>query len=360
MTSRMCEGESACRRGMGHMPRKRSAVEQRREQIIAQVGSLRQRLTSKTRKDYRSDFHYERWMGRSRALIDELLAELSILDEPGEYDQLPPAVVAEELGTTTAKVRLLIKGGEILASGKPAHEYVSREELAVACETGVEELLRRLEQDAAEVFEESIEYLRQGQPRLAERARRRLVARESVAGAFALSYEMALFLVRGNLDEVDARLRFIRRAEDAVRARLLRNLRRILRGVSFQDEAMTAIAQRLLHADETREEDDRKVFGSKLDELQQLAMFTTTVVFGEIERWRKMTSKKGHEEQLREIIRSAVYSSLHAHQSYDRLGSSKEFVDAVRVMMPRYYQPAKLIGDLTRGLESNQELLIDK
>lgn len=336
------------------MPRKRSAVEQRREQIIAQVEGLRRRLASKTRKDYRSDFHYERWVGQTRALIDELLAELSVLDEPSEYDQLPPAVVAEELGTTTAKVRLLIKGGEILASGKSAHEYVSREELAVACEAGVKELMRRLEQDAAGVFEESVEYLCQGQPRLAERACRRLVARESVAGTFALPYETALLLVRGDLDEVDARLRFIRRAEGAVRARLLHNLSRILRGVSFQDDAMKAIAERLLHADEARNEDGRKFFGSKLDELQQFAMFITTVVFGEIERRQKTPLKAGHEERLREIIRSAVYSSLHAHENYDCLASSREFVDAIRVLMPRYYQPTKLIGDLTRGLESTQ------
>jgi hypothetical protein len=132
-----------------------------------------------------------------------LLAELSVLNDPGEYDQLPPAVVAEELGTTTAKVRLLIKGGEILASGKPAHEYISREDLAEACKVGVKELIHRLTQEADEIFEESVEYLHQGQQRLAERACRRLVARESIAGAFALPYETAFLLARGDLDEDD-------------------------------------------------------------------------------------------------------------------------------------------------------------
>jgi hypothetical protein len=191
------------------MPRKRSAVEQRREQIIAQVERLRQRLASRTRKDYTSDFHYERWVAQSNVLIDELLAELSVLDDPGEYDQLPPAVAAEELGTTTARVRLLIKGGEIMASGKPAHEYVSREELAEACEVGVKELMRRLDQEACEIFEESVAYLHQGRLLLAEKSRRRLIARETIAGAFALPYETALLLARVDLDEVEARLTFI-------------------------------------------------------------------------------------------------------------------------------------------------------
>jgi len=328
------------------MPKKRSAVEQRREQIVAQVESIRRRRESKTRKDYASDFHYERWMEQSNTLIDDLLAELSILDEPGEYDQLPPAVVADELGTTTAKVRLLIKSGEILASGKPAHEYVSREELAVACEAGVKELLRRLEQEAAEIFEESVAYLRLGQLGLAERACRRLIARESIVGPFAFPYETALLLARAELDDVEAMLNFIRRAEDSVRLRLLRNIRRLLRGVSFQDEAMKAIAERLLYGDEALHADSRKVLGSKLDELQQLAMFITTVVSGEIERGWKGPLQEAQREQLREVIRSAVYSSLHAHESYDRLASSREFVDAVNVLMPRYYQPAKLIDDL--------------
>lgn len=331
------------------MPRKRSAVEQRREQITAQVERLRQRLAFRTRQDYSSDFHYERCVGQSTSLIDELLAELSVLDDPGEYNQLPPAVVAEELGTTTAKVRLLIKSGEIMALGNPAHEYVSREELAEACEAGVNELTRRLGQEAHEIFEESVAYLHRGQLMLAERASRRLKARESMVGTFALSYETALLLARADLVEVDERLAYIRRAEDADRARMLHNLRRLLRGMSFRDDAACAAAERLLHGGEPPGIDGHKVLGSKLDEQQQFATFITTVIFNEIDRrWRKHL-RMSQREELHDIIQSAVYSSLYAHESYDGLASSKEFVDAIRVLMPRYFKPAKLIGTLVRG-----------
>lgn len=85
-----------------------------------------------------------------------------MLNEPGEYDQLPPAVVAEELGTATDKVRQLIEGGKILATGKPAHEGVSREELAAACEACLTELLRWLEQVTPQIFGESLEYCTKG------------------------------------------------------------------------------------------------------------------------------------------------------------------------------------------------------
>ena len=328
------------------MPRKRSAVEQRRKQIAAQVERLRWQISSKTRQDYSSDFHYERCVAQSTALIDELLAELSVLEDPGEYDQLPPAVVAEILGTTIAKVRLLIKGGEIMTSGNPAHEYISREELAEACEAGVKELMRRLGHEAHEIFEESVTYLHQGQLRLAERACRRLIARESIAGSFALPYETVLLLAQAQLCEVDARLTFIRKAEATDRARFLDNFRKILRGMSFKDDAAKAIAERLLHEGNSHNVESRKALGSKLDEQQQFAMFITTVVINEISRrWRKRL-RISQKEELNEIILSAVYSSLHAHMSYDRLASSKEFVDAIRSLMPRYNKPAKLIDYL--------------
>jgi hypothetical protein len=277
-----------------------------------------------------------------------LKSELSVLNEPGDYDQLPPAVIAEELGITTNKVRSLIKGGEITASGRPAHEYVSREELALACEAGVKELSRRLDQEATEIFEESVAYLHQGQLHLAERACRRLIARESMVGIHALPYETALLLARTEINEVEARLRFIRRVASAERARLIGNLRRVLRGMSFQSEAVKAITERFLYEDEERSVEDHKVLGSKLDDLQQFAMFITTVVCDEIDRRWKRPLRTSQKEKLRRIIQSAVYSSLHAHESYDRLASSREFVDAIIVLMPRHFKPARLIDDLVR------------
>jgi hypothetical protein len=326
-------------------------IAQRVRIVTTQIARLKGQLSSRTPDAFTNASNYRTWLEKTNALLSELEDELSVLNEPGEYDQLPPAVAAEELGTTTDKVRLLIKGGEILATGKPAHEYVSRDELAAACEAGVTELLRRQDQEASSIFEESVAYLHQGHLSLAERACRRLVARESMVGAFALPYETALHLARGEMDEVEARLGFIGRAEDIGRARLIRNLRRALRGVSFKDEAAKAIAERLLSDDEAPALDGPQILGSKLDELQRLAMFITTVVFNEIDRRRK----KFRKDELSELIRSTVYSSLYAHESYDRLASSREFIDAIKVLMPRYYRPARLISDLVRDQENDEQ-----
>jgi hypothetical protein len=194
-------------------------------------------------------------------------------------------------------------------------------------------------------------HLCQGRLRLAERSCQRLNARESIAGDFALPYETALLLAKADLDEVEARLRFIRRAEDAARNRLLHNLRRILRDMNFRDSAAKAVAERLLHGDESQDVEGGKVLNLKLDESQQFATFITTVIFNEIDRRWKKHLRASRREELHEIVLSAVYSSLHAHESYDRLASSKEFVDAIRSLMPRSYKSAKLIGDLVRSNE---------
>ena len=196
-------------------PRSRP-IAQRTRTVTDRISRLREQLSSRTRDAFAKDSHYRIWVEKTNELLSELEGELSVLNEPGEYDWLPPAVVAEELGTTTEKVRQLIKGGEILAEGKPAHEYVSRDELAAACEAGLTELLRRLGQEPPQIFEESLVYLHQGQMGLAERACRRLVARESMAGTFALPYETAFHLARGELNEVEARLDSIGRAEGRV------------------------------------------------------------------------------------------------------------------------------------------------
>jgi hypothetical protein len=174
-----------------------------------------------------------------------------------------------------------------------------------------------------------------------------------MAGGFALPYETAFHLSRGELDEVEARLGFTGRAEDAARLRLMRNLRRALRGMSFKDEAARATAERLLGGDEASTSDCPKVIGFKHDELQRLAMFITTVVFNEIDMRRKKFLKPGRKDEVSEIIHSAVYSSLYAHENQDRLASSREFIDAISVMMPRYYQPAKLIGNLMSDHEND-------
>src|SRR5215213_3141533 len=109
--------------------RERSAVAYRRRYIIQQLGRLRTRLINKGPASYPNENTYQVQARRTRALISEFEGELSILDCPGEYNELPAAVVADELGLTYEQVRALIKLGEIAAGGREAHELIDRNEL---------------------------------------------------------------------------------------------------------------------------------------------------------------------------------------------------------------------------------------
>ena len=75
-----------------------SPIEQRKQQIAKQIDELRQRVATKTRRDFKTDQGYEQWRKHWPERLAKLEAELSILNDPGEYDSLPTAVVAEELG----------------------------------------------------------------------------------------------------------------------------------------------------------------------------------------------------------------------------------------------------------------------
>ncbi len=87
-------------------------------------------------------------------------------------------------------------------------------------------------------------------------------------------------------------------------------------------------------------------------------MFITTVVFNEVGRRRKKFIRPGRNDELSEIIRSAVYSALYAQESQGRLASSREFIDAIRALMPRYFRSARLIGDLVREQETNDDNVV--
>jgi hypothetical protein len=135
---------------------KRSAVELRREQITAQVEHLLGQLSSKTRKDFTTDFRHENCKRRSHSLIDELRAELSSLEDPGDYDELPAAVIADELGLRLDQIRELIRLGEVEATGRRTHERVSRRELERLAYMGTGEILKRAEESADVVFEQAV------------------------------------------------------------------------------------------------------------------------------------------------------------------------------------------------------------
>src|SRR4030095_4462734 len=137
--------------------------------------------------------------------------ELSILNDPGEYDSLPAAVIAEELGLSIGVVESLIHCGEIEptdTSDESKRDRVSRDELARGIEIGLGELLRLHEQDAAQVFEDALRHLQDGDMEAAEKAYRRIEVRESSIGHYTMAYRIGLDLANGNFKDAQSDVDF--------------------------------------------------------------------------------------------------------------------------------------------------------
>ena len=334
---------------------RRPAVEIRREQIHKQLAKLREAQAVKTRKHYKSDHAYVQSHNRRADTIDRLEQELSMLDDPGEYNELPIAVVADELGLTMNEVSGMIGGGDILTPDEDEHERITRDELARLAEIGTEELKRLSDQEAAEVFEQAVPLLQRGELELAEREYKRLEARDTCIGPYAHAYQMALDLAKGDYD-FDWALKFISRRDSTERAATLAYLGRILRGMEFKEHGAKVIAEHLLAiADGSDPDDDpespsyeRKEYFKKLNEEQQRAMYIASVVMNEIERAHiKNIFRSYHTPRVETVVRNAVYTALHAEAAYWESAASRMFVDTVKAQIPKWYEPAKLLHNLS-------------
>lgn len=333
---------------------RRPAVEVRHEQIHKQLAKLREEQVAKTRKHYKSDHAYVQSHNRRADTIDRLERELSMLDDPGEYNELPIAVVADELGLTMNEVSVMISQGEILTPDEDERERVSRDELARLAEIGVEELKRLSNQEAPEIFERAVPILQRGEFELAEREHRRLEARDSSIGPYAYAYRMALDLAKGEYD-FDWSLKFISRRDSTERAATLAYLGRILKGMELKEHGAKVIAEHMLAICEGSDPDDgpesswgeRKQHYKRMDNEQQRAMYITTVVLDAIEKARfKNIFRSWHTPKLDSIVRNAVYTALHAEATYEESAASRMFVDMVKAQIPKWYEPAKLLQNL--------------
>lgn len=327
------------------MPTKRSAVEQRREQIIAQVEHLRQRLASRTRKDYTSDFHYERWIRQSRALIDELLEELSALDEPGEYDELPIAVVADELGLHLDQIKQLIKLGDVEVTGRRTHERVSRRELERLAGLGIDELLRQSMQSADAVFSEAVSQLRCGDVASAERSYRRLKARQSCVGNHALATEVAIKLTNGLYAEAGRIIQLILTEKSYERLVVSAYLAEFARGACFMDADARAVISNLLKPLLDIPSEIAPTDGA-LEDLQATAMHITSVVVEGLEELKMRPPPVNQRDEFYRLLRDRIFGVLYAQANLSTSMKSRMFILTAKQRLPRYWEHARLPEEL--------------
>jgi hypothetical protein len=347
------------------MPAKKSAVEQRREEIDRQLTHLQAQLAQKSRKDFTTDFRHRSWLKSTNALIGELLEELSALDDPGEYDELPTAVVADELGLTRGQVRMLVRLGEIAAAGRAAHERIGRAELERIAGLGGSELLRLGQQESAEIFEQSLFFLQGGDLEAAKRAYRRLEGREGWAAPYAPAFLVGLELAQDDVAGALSTLRLIYGIEDHLqRVAVMSYLGRMLRGMGLSDGAARQVCTRLAAlADEgavgrMRPEPRQRQRSKETEpgELQRQAAYLAASVMIELrgrglfgERPASSDATQASEEVAGQIVRDALYSALYAEAFYDNSPACRMYADMTRGTAGEFRGEAKLLEGLSVG-----------
>src|SRR5215204_4426621 len=83
---------------------RRPPVAQRNEQIAREIEKLEAEYEKKTRRQFKTDEGFENWRSRNREKIAELQEELSVLKDPGRYNEIPLAIAAEELDLTLDEI----------------------------------------------------------------------------------------------------------------------------------------------------------------------------------------------------------------------------------------------------------------
>jgi hypothetical protein len=290
-----------------------------------------------------------------------------MLDSPGEYNELPLAVVADELGQTTHQLIDLIKLGEIEASGKLPHARISREELEELAELGAAEMQRRSAQPAEEIFEEAVKHLRQGDQRYAERAYRRLYAREAWQGTYAPALLAGLELFRGEIEDALSTIQFISEREDPLwRTTTMIHLRRILREVKFKEGSSQELCSHLLMVTEgntglTRRNKVSQIqLGEETECLRHLAIYLAAAVENELYRFRATRRYRGRttlyikdEQELASLIRSAIYTALYAESICDNSLDGRLYVGAIKATILRQHDPLTLLKHFRLNNESD-------
>lgn len=322
-----------------------TAVERRRKEIVNQLDHLRSRLSTKTRKDYRSEYRYLYWRKQYQELIDKLEDELSVLEDPGSYAELPIAVVADELGLDINKVKLLVRRAEILASGNSPHQRISREELERASEMGPAELLSRSSEDCPTIFDVAISQLQAGDIELADRSYRRIAAREAYPRTFEPTLRIAVELTKGASATVHRLLGMALKKEPVQKAVILTLLERCLNKLKLQDQSVQILVERIRLITRAKDSEETRINISKKapDELEESAIYLATAVLHSLSNLLKKPLPASYYKEIEPIVHDTIYTALYAREHYNESLTCKSFVDALKLISAKSNQYPDLL-----------------
>ena len=310
-------------------------------QVSGRLDHLRAELAKKTPSRYASQGTYRRELKRCRGLIGDLEEELAALDCPGEYEELPVAVVADELGLQVRQIRRLIKLGEVEAAGRGEGARVSRAELGRAAGLGPGTLLALADEGAGKIFAEAAASLRAGDVPAAERAYGRIKARETCVGDYALALEIALGLVKGEYAEAGAAVRFVLREKLGDREAICAHVGRVLRGARLggvDSEGEVLRLYKLLGGGALAAAGIDPGAGG----VELMALYVVTAVQGAIRGFITENLPPGRRGELLGLLRDGVFTSPYAQARAERSIKCRAYVADTRRKIPRFWGPLNI------------------
>lgn len=327
------------------MQAKKSAVEQRRGEIDKQLKRLRSQLARKSPKDFSTDFRYRTWLERTNGLIATLIEELSALNDAGEYDELPAAVIADELGLRLDQIRHLIKLGEVEATGPRAHPRVARVELERLARLAPEAHLALAAQDVEQIFAEAIGGLKAGNVAGAQRCYNRIKARETCIGDHALALEIAVCLVEGRYEDARRIIGFILGERIRYRDIVYFHLICALRGVHFKSEEAKGEALRLLKllgGGQAGFAEESAVVG----DTELTALYVAAAAQEAVRELAVKHLPPAHLGDFTHRLRGAVFTALYALAHAGNSVRSMAYLAELEHLVPRFWEPLHLLDDL--------------
>jgi hypothetical protein len=288
-----------------------------------------------------------------------------VLDDPGPYNEIPLAIVAEELDLTLDEINSITRDSLVEISTQTHYfsgSRITRSELAKLHEVGAGELLRLAHQEMDEIFEDAVKYFRIGDLDQAEKASKRMDARATYSPNMWIC-EMVLDLLKGKYEKVVSSLRHICRMDDPDSTVILTNLGRVLKGMKLEKHGAEALREQILAITEGSKIDpfDKgywgggKQIGMNLDENQKHAMFLAMAVKRALDKYKFIRQFKlynsrpseMHEEEFEGIIKDALYTALQAESTYYESAASKMYVDRLVASLPKWWVPAEQIAPLS-------------
>lgn len=342
----------------------KSPIERRYEQIANQLQTLER--NRKSRRDFKSDDAFEDWKEKQESKIRELNEERAILDNPSDYNEIPLAIAAVELGVTLDEMIQFIR--EELIEPSFCGEYqagyrITRDELGRMIDIGADELRRLANKTPDETFREAINFLQEDDIAGAERCLERLERHGYVDPYWMVCYTAIRFL-RGDYEsvflEVPIALESFDRERDTKAMSAMQALKQAIEPIVPKDHLAAVIRERILAVadgkklspyEETYSRFQTTEFPSKMNGNQRRAMFFSTVIMQALDQHRftkSLQRRRGFKDEveqveLERVIRNAIYTALEAEDGYDKSPSSKFFVDRFVDLLPRRWIPAELI-----------------